>query len=175
MGKVFFALALSLSIVACNQNGKDSKKETTANQQQSIDSSKYRTIDLSEFNINRSILVSNEAPANIQQSAVGTVEITIGEKYAIEVVPNPISVEEKKMEVESDPLYSINFLEQTEQLLFYSKEIKNSGIEPEYHFYILLENSNNPIAIKTQEMLQLSKERAEAILESFKAQQSLAV
>ena len=151
----------------------DQNEEPVTTEVSNIDSSKYKAVDLSEFNISRTILISNEVPEKIGQTAMGTVEISVGEKYAIEVVPNPLSIAEKKMELESDLLYTIDYLEESENHIFFSKEIENSGIEPEYHFYLLMDSSNDQIAIKTQEILQLNKEKAEAILESFKKQQKV--
>ena len=167
---IISAAALAFSLSSCDDSAGRKVEETV--QSPLVDSSKYTAVDLRKYNIDRTILVESGTPGReeIQQTATGNIEITAGERYAVVIVPNPLNLQEKKSELEADPLYQISYVEESPDHILYSKEITDSGIPAEFHFYILLDDGNETIAVQSSEMVQLKKEKAETILESFKIQ-----
>lgn len=171
---IFPILILAAVTVSCESKNPEREESDKAEigKADSIDSAAYKTVDLTEFNIQRDILIpkKDSEKVKIQQSPVGTIEINMDGTNAVEIVPNPPSIEQKKEELELDPIFTITYIEENPAYLFYSKEIENSGIAPEYHFYILLDDKNGKVAVKTQDMLQLNKEKAEKLFNSFRSQ-----
>ena len=172
--QVFKVLLISISIVlisSCgDQTSADHDKE--GNSQDSTENlSNYTPLGLEEYGINGSILIPNDAKGEteVSENAYGGVEIRAGNDYAIEILPLATDVESKKNELANNPIYKINYIEESDDYILYSKDIENSGIDTEYHLYMVKEFADGEkYEIKTMELDNLSKASVKKILSSLK-------
>lgn len=151
--KFISAVVISLSLLACGgeakTEGSDAAAENDAAAQ--VDYKGMELVNLSEFAVNASIQLPNEdkGPRKIQSSATESIEILVGDAFGIEITPFGISVAEKQQELNDDLVYTIEYVEETPEKIVYRKTIKDSEIDPEYHFFITKEINGEPFSIKS--------------------------
>ena len=145
-------LGLSLFLTACeNSSPSNEAEESTETVETSTPAANMEAIDLSEYDLPATISIpdASKGKAEVIMTDWGSVEIRVGSRYGIELVPFGMSVADIKGELESDLVYEINFLEATDNLLFYEKQIKDSDIDPEYHFFYTAEMEGDIVEIKS--------------------------
>ena len=163
-------IAFSLLMIACNQttqNSADSANEAT---EQAADTEGMKSVDLSEYDIDANISLPDESKGEVDILATdwGSVEIRVGNRFGIEIVPYGMTVEEKKAEIEGDLVYQTNFIEESESLIVYERNIKDSEIEKEYHFFFNSESNGDLFEIKSLDE-KYSKSAIELMVQSAKS------
>lgn len=156
MKKIFSISLIGLALLfsACEGNAdSNTEVEGTETNETTTESSEenLNAIDLGEYDLpgNISIPTDESGKAEISTTDWGSVEIRVGNRYGVELVPFGMSVDEVRAELESDLVYEINFIETTENLLFYEKKIKDSDIDAEYHFFYTTEFDGDILEIKS--------------------------
>jgi hypothetical protein len=136
------AIALSMSLLACG-GGDSAKTEdksvTEASEPAGPDYSNMVKVDLTAFGVEASIQLPKEekGPHKIENTATESITIEVSDKFGIEITPFALTVAEKKEELDGDLVYTIEYLEETENKIMYKKSIADSDeVEDEYHFFI---------------------------------------
>lgn len=163
------SIMIILAAFACGQKSENSAEADITEQSKEEAIANFHSMDLSEYGIYGSLLIP-EGKAEISENAYGGVELRVGKDFAIEILPSALSIDEKKSELANNPIYSIDYLEEGAEYIYYTKEIENSGIEKEHHLYFRKDFGDGEIyAIKTLDMGKLNKSSVEKILKSLKA------
>lgn len=166
-------IGLAILLAACGgntENKTEAKKAETKNSTE-VDYSQMQKVSLMEYNIPAEIYIPNESKgkAMITESASGGVEIKVGDRFGIEVVPFGLSKDEFKAELENDLVYSIEYLEEDEQSILYKKSIKDSDIAPEYHFFLETEINGDLYEVKSLNEMEFNESAAGEMLKSAKS------
>ena len=151
--KFIGAIAISMSLFACAgaATAESSEENTEKSAQAEVDYEGMELVDLSEFLVNASMQLPDESkgPRKIQNSATESIEIMLGDKFGIELIPFGLSITEKQEELNGDLVYNIEYLEETPDKIVYKKTIKDSKIEPEFHFFLTKEINGEPFSVKS--------------------------
>ena len=164
-------LLFSLFIFGCGEKGNsDSASEET---NQAADYEQMREIDLKENGLEASIYVPDERKGKlmVESTAWGSTIIQVGERFQIEVVPFGLAVEEKKIELDGDLVYEVEYLEETENLIKYSRTIRDSDQDAEYHFFMNKEINGELIEIKSSKDQSFSAKDVDLMIESAQSLQ----
>ena len=170
-------LALSIvSLVACGGEGtNDSTSEEGTETEASTDAvdtyEQMVELDLTDYDIEAKMYVPDESKGKAELNATdwGSVTINVGKGYGIELVPFGLTVEEKKGELEGDLVYDIEYLEETETAIFYTKTIKEGDMEPEFHFFANAEINGDVVEIKNVEDRLFKKGAVELMMKSARS------
>jgi len=144
--------ALSMSVFACGGGeSPEAGSEAVETASAEVDYKGMEWTDLTEFGVNASLQIPNgdKGPQRIQNSATESVEIIVGTSYGIEVIPFGLTVEEKKAGLDGDLVYTIEYLEDTPDKVVYKKTIKDTDVEPEFHFLLMKEIDGESYSIQS--------------------------
>ena len=168
---ILFTASL-MSFAAC-ESTKSDKEETTVETEEvtadeAADYSGMQKLDLSDYAIAGSLYIPNEnkGKAKINETAYGSVQIVVGDRFGLEIVPFGQSLEEKKAELSNDLVYELNVIEEDENYMMFEKSIKESDVEPEYHFFMNVELDGEIYEIKSITDNAYSKAAVESMLKS---------
>lgn len=146
-------MIISLSLLACGGESKTTGDAAAAANEAAAkaDYKGMELVNLSEFAVNANIQLPDQdkGALQIQNSTTESIEILVGDAFGIEIIPFGISVAEKQQELNDDLVYTIEYLEETPEKIVYRKTIKDSEIDPEYHFFITKEINGEPFSIKS--------------------------
>jgi len=170
------AICIAMAFYSCNQSAytENNEEGNTEAQSESATTENSTEINLSDYDLNASISIPDESKgkAEISLTDWGSIEIRVGERFGIEIVPFGMTVEEKRAELEADLVYQTSYLDENENLLFYEKSIKESDIEMEYHFFYTTELDGDIVEIKSLDN-KFSKSAVESMIESAKSLKSI--
>jgi hypothetical protein len=167
---------LLLSLIACGGNTTKEKETMEEGTSQEASSEKkeltgMHQVDLSSYNLNASIYVPDDSKGKtaISTSSWGSIEITNGNTFALEIVPFGMTVAEKKEELAGDLVYTIEYLTESDQVIVYKKSIKDSETEAEYHFFMNAEVDGEIVEIKNSMEGSFSERNIERMLEAARS------
>jgi len=164
------AIFATFILLSCNGNPETKEKSSVENEQsEMVENTSF--LDLTEYGINGNMAVPQElsAESKISENAYGGLEIRAGKDYLLELLPLSMSIEEKKQELANNPVYKISYIEEGQDYLFYKKEITDSGVDEEYHLYMLKDFGNGEVyVVKTLDMESLPKAKVEKMLSILK-------
>lgn len=167
---------LLLSLIACGGNTSTEKEnsEETISQEagtEKNDLTGMHQVDLSAYNLNASMYVPDDSKGKttIATSSWGSIEISNGNTFALEIVPFGMSLAEKKEELAGDLVYTIEYLKENDQLIVYKKSIKDSETEAEYHFFMNVEIDGEIVEIKNSMEGSFSQRNIEKMVESARS------
>ncbi len=136
------AIVIAVSFVACGGDAKStdtSSPETTEPAETKVEDYKGMELaNLSDYGVDGSLQIPDKSkgPQKIQTSSIESIEIMVGNAFGIEVITFGQTVAEKKTELDGDLVYRIEYIEETPEKLLYKKTLKDSDIDPEFHFYL---------------------------------------
>ena len=139
---LFGTLALSISLIACGGGDtpkKENTNETEISESKSPDYSNMEKVDLTAFGVYASIQLpkAEKGPHKMENTATESVTIEVSDKFGIEITPFGLTVAEKKKELDGGLVYTIEYMEESENKLIYKKSIAESDeVEDEYHFFL---------------------------------------
>lgn len=165
---LFSLFVIAMFFAAC---GGGEEKASTSDETINEQYDQMIETDLSEFGLNASIYIPDESKgiAEISETSWGSINIDVGENFGIEVVPFGMSVEDKKIELAGDLVYHTEYIEQTENLLFFTKVIKDSDLEPEVHFFYVTKIDGEPVEVKNTKDRTFRKEAIDKMIVSAKS------
>lgn len=176
LSHLLYTFVLIFMIAACNSAqapAEESSEETTEEvaEQESMDMSDMEAIDLREYDMDASIQVPNESngPREIILTESGNIQIVAGKKFGIEIVPFGMTPIEKKRELADDLVYVIEYLEESQEALVYTKTIKDGDIESEIHFFFSTEINGEMIEIKNIDGMKYKRSAIEKMLASARS------
>ncbi|MEQ8910369.1 MAG: hypothetical protein RIC95_14325 [Vicingaceae bacterium] len=176
---IFFVFALALIACGGNSTSNNSTEAKEGKQTASEEKANYsnmKQLDLAEYNVPAFIYVLNESKGRqkIEETAYGSVQIEVGDRFGIEIVPFGLSLAEFKDELENDMVYQIESIEEGENYFIYKKTIANSGTEAEYHFFLSTELEGDLYEVKSMNEKEFGKGAIEQMLNSAKSLSSKA-
>lgn len=163
-------------LIACG--GKTNPEETNSSENENapiptekVDYSNMHEIDLSEYNVPAFIFIPNEnkGKAKIEETAYGSVQIEVGERFGIEVLPFGLSLTEFKAELENDMVFQVEIIEETENYITYQKTIADSGTEAEFHFFFSKNLEGDLFEVKSMSEKEFSEGALKEMLKSAKS------
>lgn len=171
----FAIIIFSTFLFACNSAPTENTTEEVSTEANSTaeesDLSGMEEVDLSEYELSATIFVPDESKGKreIGFTEAGNIQIIVGKRFGIELVPYGLTVAEKKEELTGDLVYNVEFIEDTEKAIIYSKTIKDSDIEAENHFFYSFESEGELIEIKNVEGMSFSLSMIEKMMASAKS------
>lgn len=171
-----FTLSI-LSLIAC---GGEASKEAGSEEDTMTDEAamegednydQMTKVNLSDYDIAASIYIPDESKgkSEIQATDWGSITINVGKNFGIELVPFGMSIEEKKAELDGDLVYTVEYLEETPESIYYTKTIRDSDMEPEYHFFSNKEIEGDIIEVKNIEDGMFKKTAIELMMKSARS------
>lgn len=169
-------LIVSLIHLAACENS-TSQKEESANETTEVKSDAeanyqgMKQVDLTDYTIPASLYIPDEKKgvAKISETAYGSVQIEVGDRFGLEIVPFGQSLKDKKADLANDLVYTVNIIEEDENYVLFEKSIKDSDIEAEYHFFMNVELDGELYELKSVSDKAYSKAAAESMLKSAKS------
>ncbi|MBL4708631.1 MAG: hypothetical protein JKY48_09365 [Flavobacteriales bacterium] len=143
---------LALGLFACGEETKTSEESTTATTAE-VPADDYKgmeIVNLATYGIDAEMYIADatKGKQEFRTTEWESLEIEVGKKYGIELVPFGLSVAEKKEELAGDLVYTIEYLEDTPSKIIYKKIIANNDIE-EIHFLVNVDINGEPHTIKS--------------------------
>lgn len=129
------SIALSLSLLTLFSCGGGEKETTTENEIVTIPG--YVDLDLSEYGYELVIQIPGEDQGlpEISETSFGKIEIRVGKMFGIEIADGPGDFALLKSDLDGDLVYKSKILAEDSTHIIYEREIPDSGIETEYHFF----------------------------------------
>lgn len=169
----FLFLALITGFVACGAPKEEAQEETnsesTENVEEAADLAGMEEVSLADYQMESSISLPMDRKPDIVATDWGSIEIRIGDKFGIEILPAGISVAEHKEELASDLVYNIEYLEDSENLVVYKKSIEGSDIDAEHHFFMNFEADGELYEIKSLADMSFKKPQVDKMVNSAKS------
>lgn len=158
----------AIFMLACSGNQKETEKTET---ESSSDYNNMIQVQLNEFGVDASMYIpdENKGKAEIEKTPYGSVEIRVGDNFGLEVVPFGQSKAEFKVELEGDLVYEVEYLEEDDHLLFYKRSIKDSDMEPEFHFFLEKKINGEIYEVKSLADMSFKENAVKEMLKSAKS------
>lgn len=173
---LLFITGLATLMAACGGNVEKQNNTNTESSENSTetDYSQMQLVSLSKFNIPAEVYIPNESKgkAMINESPSGGVEIKVGDRFGIEVVPFGLTKEEVKAELDNDLVYSIEYIEEDDKSMLYKKSIKDSDIEAEFHFFLEKDINGEIYEVKSINEMEFKESAAKEMLKSARSLQA---
>lgn len=179
MKRSTFSIALLsmtfIGMIACSSGAKsDSENEQQTEESQNEpqeDYSNMREVDLSEYGIMGTIQLpkADKGKLEIKETSWGSVEVKVGDRFGLEIVPFGLTIAEKKAELENGTVYEVDILEDEDDFIFYKKYIPNSEVLEEYHFFLNKQIQEDIYEIKSMADMELKEGAVREILRSAKS------
>lgn len=162
-----FAIIVLFSACGGGEEKSSATEEETLNENYD----KMIQTDLSEYGLNATIYIPDESKgkAEISETSWGSINIEVGENFGLEIIPFGMSIEDKKIELQGDLVYNTEYIEQTENLLVFTKVIKDSDMEPEVHFFYVTKVDGEQVEVKNTKDRTFRKEAVDKMVESAKS------
>ncbi|MCB0802197.1 MAG: hypothetical protein KDB74_03800 [Flavobacteriales bacterium] len=167
---------IALFLIACGSSETKSTAETenenteNQNSESAIDLTDMEKTDLSEFDFPIEIYIpSNNGKPEITATEWGSLEIRIGDNFGVEIVPNGSDITSRKADMDKDLVFTYNFIEESPDLIVYEQTILDSGVEPEFHFFMNKTINGELFEIKSLAEMNFKKHHIEKMLNAAKS------
>jgi hypothetical protein len=130
-----FALFTALMLHACG-GGESEETETVVEDLPAVLVNGTTTLDLSEYYMPFSLYVpdSNRGYPDVEETGFGETYVRVGATFNM-VVAEGGDLAAKKQEIGNDLMFSNEIVEEGEDYFIYKSMIKDSFLDPEFHFY----------------------------------------
>ena len=128
-------------------------------------------LDLREHGFEGIIYIPNEEFGQpiIDRTDWGSVRITVGERFGIELQQEPISYDMRMSELMEAQVFETALIDETPPLLFWKNTIPNSDIEPEFHFFYTYSKDGFNVSISSFQSEQYSESAVNKMIISAKS------
>lgn len=164
-------LGLTSVFMACGgpeETKEESGDATSVEETTTEDLSGMDELALDDFQLFGSIYLPNDKKPLVVTTDWGSTEIRVGDYFGIEILSAGISVEEFKTQLAEDLVYTIEYIEDSENLIIYSKSIEGSDIKPEVHFFMNYEGNGELFEIRSVADESFTKPSIEKMVKSAK-------
>lgn len=133
-------LSLVLTLAACGSSGEGADdaaaEEQTQEELPRVLANGTNLLDLSEYYLPFSLYVpdSTKGYPEVIETGYGATIVRVGSMYNM-LIAEGGDVAAKKAEVMDDLMYTNTVVEEGDDYFLYKSEIKDSFLDPEYHFY----------------------------------------
>ena len=168
---------IAAGLLACGpkENSSESSNENTeksnsTQEENAVDLSNMMEIDLTDYGFTSSFFIpKDKGKPEIAATDWGSIEIRIGKNYGLEIMPNGISIEERKAELAADIVYNYTYLEDKMNLIVYEQSIPDSDVKPETHFFFNMELNGELVEVRSLQDMSFNKRHVEVMVSSAKA------
>ena len=167
-----FSLIISAFVLfSCGGNSIPTAEEESQEKAMTEDAEEMKDmemIDLSEYDISASLYIpdANKGKPEFHATDWGSLELSVGKKYGIEIVPFGLTLDEKKGELEGDLVYKVEYLKEDPNYFIYKKSIADSDVEAEFHFFMNVELDGDVYEIKNLSDQPYSEKAIEKMIQS---------
>lgn len=137
--KLFKFLLIPIAAIMLNGCGSSNESNTNSVEQLPEIIKNFSYISLLEKGLPLEILIPDSTigtPQIIEQS-YGETHVIVGERFQVSIaVGGDLAL--RKSDLESDLVYSNTIIESDTNGIIYKSEIPDSGLEPSFHFYLVL-------------------------------------
>lgn len=147
---------IGTSLMACGGDQSTTNNETETTTETSMEEAKsdmtgMEEIDLTDYDVPATLYVPDESNGKRMITATewGSVQVEVGKKYGLEIIPFGVTVEEKKAELNNASVYSIDIISEDANSIVFSKSINGTELEPEVHFFMNKEIDGDVYEIKS--------------------------
>lgn len=135
MRKYLLFLPFALMLSACGSGDSSSTEEVTEALPEIL-AQRTTKLDLSEYQLPFVLIVpdSTRGIPEVVVTSFGETDISVGSAFHV-VIAEGGDVAEKTKALSEDLMYTNTIIEQAEDFLLYKSEIKDSFLDPEFHFY----------------------------------------
>jgi len=165
-----------IGIIACStllmwSCGGETSSQTEETTEEVANVEGMTMVNLRDNGFEGAIFLPNEdfgAP-EFERTNWGSLQIRVGDRFGMELQQEPMSIEEKKAELMDEQVYTVEFIEDTPNLLFWKKSIPDSGIDPEFQFFYLYQADGFNVEIKSFASEQFSESAVKKMIQSAKS------
>ena len=174
LNQLILATVVSLAF-ACN-SGPANDSESNQKSELNVQTEGMKQIDLSEYELNAHMFVPDDSKgkADIIATDWGSIEINVADWYGIEIIPYGMTLSDKKAELKSDLVYTVDYIVEEENLILYKKTISGSDVDPEFHFFMTTEIDGELVEVKSSADQSFTKKQVEKMINSAKTLSSKA-
>ena len=166
----FIGLLSMMFFVACGGGESGSSESEDQAVDESASMAGMKELSLVEHGMDISIMVPDENTGIAEVIATDwSVEIRVGEGFMISVSIGEGDLALLKSDLEEDLVYKSEILEETESYIVYKREIENSGMEPEHHFFYIADIDGDQYDVQNLKDVTYSKEAIDRMLASAKS------
>lgn len=156
MKKVVYALSLfaATALVACggdNTNTENNNAEEQLNEtEETVNTAGMHAVDLIEYDIAASIMVPDDTKGKTEISATdfGSVQIIVGKRFGVEIVPFGMFLDEAKDALVNSVLNN-EITEEGDNFFVYKQSIPDGNGEEWFHFFYNAEVNGEVYEIKS--------------------------
>ncbi len=129
-----------------------------------------KELNLGEYGMDISIMIPDENTGMAEVIAADwSVEIRVGEGFMISVSIGEGDLELLKSDLQEDLVYKSEILDESPSHIVYKREIENSGMEPEHHFFYIADVEGDQYDVQNLKDVTYSKEAIDRMLASAKS------
>lgn len=168
------AISSAFLFTACSSGGGNAEAGTESDSLSTAsevveDYSDMQEVDLSEYGMMASVFVPKSGKVEMVETSWGSVEIMVGDKFGMEVVPFGFTIAEKKDELKQSSVFETEIIEDKDNYFLYKKTIPNSEIMEEYHFFLNQTIDGEIYEVKSMADLELKEAQARKVLKAAKS------
>lgn len=142
---LFLTLFSFLILTSCGGGASDQEtaEDTQTEQLPEVLQKSTMDLDLSDYYLPFTLIVpdSNRGYPMVEETSYGETIVKVGSVYQM-VVAEGGDLAAKKAELEGDLLYAHEIVEEGDDHILYKSSIKDSYLEPEFHFYAVKQIGN---------------------------------
>ena len=162
----------SLILISCGGETATNEGEADATTEEvaTDDMKGMMMANLNEYDINASIYIPDESKGKAEFNATdwGSLEISVGKRYGVEIVPFGMTIEEKKEELAGDLVYTIEYIKDEADCIVYKKSIADSEVEAEVHFFLNIDLGGDVYEVKSLNDQAYNEKSIEKMISSAK-------
>lgn len=176
MNKSITLISAFLIVLLSACGGGDSSTDQTEGQasEEMSDMQGMTELNLTDYGLDLSIMIPDENTGVAEVIATDwSVEIRVGEGFMISVSIGEGDLELLKSDLMEDLVYKAEILDESESHIVYKREIENSGMEPEHHFFLITDIDGDQYDVQNLKDVTYSKEAIDRMLMSAKSIKAL--
>ncbi|MDQ3192849.1 MAG: hypothetical protein M3Q58_14735 [Bacteroidota bacterium] len=106
--------------------------------------------------------------SEIMEGPFGGTQILAGSDFNLEIMAAPLSMAEKKEEIERSPIFKITYITDEPDMIFYKSEIQDTEIA-QYHFYLVKEIGKGTYGIENVKEEEYSETGIQRMIDAAKS------
>lgn len=172
--RIAAAIAVATLLGSCGGSSNEGDKSQVVEEVVSYEG--MNKLNLREHGFEGIIYIPNEEFGQpiIERTNWGSVKISVGERFGIELQQEPLSYDMFMSELMEAQVYETEFLEQNPPLMMWKNSIPNSGTEPEFHFFYAYSKEGFNISITSFQSEQYSESAVKKMIQSAKSYDHMA-
>lgn len=109
-----------------------------------------------------------KGPSEIMEGPLGGTQVLAGNDFNLEIMAAPLSMAEKKEEIERNPVFKITYITDEPDVIFYKSEIPDTEIA-QYHFYLIKEVGSGKYGVENVKDMEYSETGVQRMIDAAKS------